>query len=96
MNEQPITPGSYLQELIAQESRAVGKRQNAAGYISMWPDAVRKVMEKFPNLSAAERATLRGTVESGIQQLSAHFNLDIHQFAGARGSVVRILGGASC
>jgi hypothetical protein len=96
MNERPITPGSYLHELIAQESRAVAKRQNAAGYIAMWPDAVRKVLEKFPNLSAAERATLRGTVESGIKQLSVRMNMDIHQFTGALGSVARILGGASC
>lgn len=96
VNEQLLTPGSYLQELIAQESREVAKRHNDAGYIAMWPEAVRKVMEKFPNLPAAERASLRGTVESGIQQLSARINMDIHQFAGALGSVARILGGASC
>ena len=89
-------PGSYLHELIAQESRAVAKRQNAAGYIAMWPEAVRKVMEEFPNLSAAERATLRGTVESSIQQLSARMSMDIHQFTGALDTVGRILGGASC
>ena len=96
MNEQPLTPGSYLHELIGQESRAVAKRNNAAGYIAMWPDAVRKVMEKFPNLSSAERATLRGTVEAGIQNLSVRMRLDIHQFSGAFGSVARILAGASC
>ena len=96
MTEQPVTPGCYLQELIAQESRAFAKRNNAAGYIAMWPGAVKRVMEKFPNLSAAERATLRGTVGSGIEQLSARIHMDIHQFSGARGSVARILGVASC
>jgi len=88
MNEQTITPGSYLQELIAEESRAVA--------ISMWSEAVRKVLQKFPNLSAEERATLRGTVEAGIRILSVRTRMDIHQFSGALGSVARILGGASC
>jgi len=96
MNEQPLTPGSYLQELITQESREVAKRHNDAGYIAMWPDAVRKVMEKFPNLTAEERANLRGTVNAGIQNLSVRIKMDIHQFSGALGSVARILGGASC
>jgi hypothetical protein len=96
MNEQTITPGSYLQELIAEESRAVAKRNNAAGYISMWSEAVRKVMQKFPNLSAEERATLRGTVEAGIRNLSVRTRVDIHQFSGTLGSVARILSGASC
>ena len=96
MDERPTTPGSYLQELIAQESREVAKRHNAAGYIAMWPDAVRKVMAKFPNLSAIEKATLRATVESGIARLSARIKMDIHQVTGACGSVARILGGASC
>jgi hypothetical protein len=95
-NERSLTPGNYLHELIEQKSREVAKRHNAAGYISMWSVAVREVLQKFPNLSAAERATLRATVESGIQRLSARINLDIHQFAGARDSVARILGGASC
>jgi hypothetical protein len=96
MTERTLTPGSYLQELIAQESREVAKRHNAAGYIAMWPDAVRKVMKQFPNLSVAERATLRGTVDAGIRQLSVRMNMDIHQFTGALGSVARILGGATC
>ena len=96
MNIQPIAPESYLQELIAEESRAVAKRHNAAGYIAMWPDAVKRVMEKFPNLSPAERTALLATVESSIQLFSARTHMDIHQFAGARGSVARILGGASC
>jgi len=95
MNE-ILTPGGYLQELIAKESRAVAARHNAAGYIAMWPDAVRNVMEKFPTLSAAERASLRAAVEAGIERLSVRMNMNIHQFAGARGSVARILGGATC
>jgi hypothetical protein len=95
MNEQ-LAPESYLHELIEQESRAVAKRNNAAGYMAMWPNAVRKVMEKFPNLSSTERATLRGTGEAGIQNLSVRMRLDIHQFSGALGSVARILAGASC
>ena len=80
MTEQTITPGSYLQELITLESREVEKRHNAAGYIAMWPAAVRKVMEKFPNLSAAERATLRDTVELGIQNLSAQTGPSGHRW----------------
>jgi hypothetical protein len=96
MNEQAITPGSYLQELIAEESRAVAKRNNAAGYISMWSEAVRKVMQKFPSLSAEERVTLRGTVEAGIGNLSRRTRMDIHQFSATLGSVARILGGTSC
>ena len=96
MSEQPVSPGSYLQERIAQKSREVAARHNAAGYISMWPEAVREVLQKFPNLSAVERATLRCAVESGIQNLSVRTKLNIHQFTGALGSVARILGGARC
>jgi len=96
MEERPTTPGSYFQERIAQKSREVAKRHNDAGYVSMWPEAVREVMQVFPNLSAIERETLRGTVESGIQSLSVRTNMDIHQFSSARGSVARILGGSSC
>jgi hypothetical protein len=80
MNEQALTPGSYLQQLIDEESRAVVKRQDFAGYIAMWLEAVRKVMEKFPNLSAQERAGLRGTVEEQVQLLSSRSGIDIHQF----------------
>jgi hypothetical protein len=57
----------------------------------MWAEAVRKVMERFPKLTAAERAALLDTVDSGIQELSGRLNLDIHQFTGARDSVVQIL-----
>lgn len=96
MSDQHITPGTYLHELIEKESLAVAKRRNAAGYIAMWPEAVRQVMQKFPNLSSEERASLRGTVESQIKLLSIRMSLDIHQFSGALGSVARILGGATC
>ena len=96
MNEQALTPGSYLQQLIDEESRAVVKRQNHAGYIAMWPEALRKVMEKFPNLSAQERAGLRCTVEEQVQLLSSRSGIDIHQFTGALQSVARILGGTRC
>jgi len=91
-----LTPGSYFHQLIEQKSRETAKRNNAAGYISMWSEAVREVMTAFPNLSAVEKATLRGTVDSGIQGLCGRMNLNPHQFAGTRGSVVRILEGASC
>lgn len=96
MNEQLLTPVSYLRELIDAESRAVVKRHNAAGYIAMWPEAIRKVMVKFPNLSADERTVLRGTVNSQIQMFCARRNMDVYQFTGAMGSVARILGGATC
>jgi hypothetical protein len=86
-----LTPGSYLLELIMQESCEVARRQNGTGYIAMWAEAVRKVMERFPKLTAAERAALLDTVDSGIQELSGRLNLDIHQFTGARDSVVQIL-----
>ena len=94
MMEQMLTPGSYLHELIAEESRAVAIRHNAAGYIAMWPKAIKKVTERFPGLSAGERAALRGTVEAQIQTLCTRTNIDIHQFSGARASVAMILGGA--
>jgi hypothetical protein len=96
MSEQLITPARYFQERIAQKSREVAARHNSAGYISMWPEAVREVLQEFPNLSAREKAALRGTVDAGIHSLCARTNIDVHQFAGARESVARILGGASC
>jgi len=48
MNERPSTPGSYLQDIDRAGVRAVAKRQNPAGYIAMWPEAVRKVTEGSP------------------------------------------------
>src|SRR5882757_9059172 len=96
MTAEVLTPGLYLHELIHKESLAVAKRRNAAGYIGMWPDAVRKVMEKFPNLSADEKAALRGTVQSQIEMFCLRTRRDMGQFSAALGSVARILGGATC
>jgi hypothetical protein len=96
MTEQNNSPVGLLRELLAQKSRRVAQSHNAAGYVAMWPEAVREVIAKFPNLSASEKSSLRGTVEDQIQRLSRVTNIDIHQFAAARGSVARILGGARC
>jgi hypothetical protein len=92
MSEHVLAPGSYLQQLIDEESRAVVKRQNYAGYIAMWPEAVKRVMEKITNVSAEERASLRRTVEEQVRLLSSRSLIDIHQFTGALQSVARILG----
>jgi hypothetical protein len=96
MSDVSVPPGNYLHELIVLKTREVAKSANAAGYIAMWPEAVNKVIKQYPNLSAADRAILRGTIEAQIKRQSAKNHLDIHQFTGALDSVARILGEATC
>ena len=47
MNEEHMTPGAYLQRRITERSRKVAKSNNAAGYVAMWPEAVRKYWRNF-------------------------------------------------
>jgi len=86
------SPGTYLQQRIAEWSRKVAKTNNSAGYVAMWPEIVKEVMQKFPKLSADERATLRGTVTDQIQLLGKRTGQDPHMFTGALDEVARILG----
>jgi len=44
VNDELISPGAYLQKLVAQQSREVAKRRNDAGYIALWPQTVREVL----------------------------------------------------
>jgi hypothetical protein len=92
MNEKLVSPGGYLQERIIQKQREVAHRRNSAGLISMWPEAVREVLAKFPDLSPEQRASLRGNVEGQIKLLCMRTRKSPHEFTPALQSVARILG----
>jgi hypothetical protein len=90
--KEQISPGIYLQQQIEQRSRAVAKTNNAAGYIAMWPAAVRDVMARFPSLSSAEKMALRSNVEAQIQLFCTRTGSDPHQFTSALQEIARLLG----
>jgi hypothetical protein len=92
MNDKPEFPGTYFQERIALKTRQVAMRHNDAGLIAMWPEAVREVLAKFPELSAGERASLRGNVEGQIKLLCDRTGKSPHAFTPALQEVARILG----
>lgn len=87
-----MTPGTYLQQRIEQKSREVAKTNNAAGYVVMWPEAVKEVLAKFPNLSSAEKASMRRSIEGQIQSLCTRTRHDPHMFTPALQELARILG----
>ena len=89
MNEEKVSPGTFLLQQITQRSRKVAKSNNAAGYVAMWPEAVKEVLAKFPNLSLAEKAALRGNVDGQIHSMGARTKQD---FTAALQAVARILG----
>jgi len=89
MNKEKISPGAYFQRQITERSRKVAKSNNAAGYVAMWPEAVKEVLAKFPNLSPDEKAALRGNVDGQIHSMGGRTNQD---FTAALQAVARILG----
>ena len=89
MNEEKLSPGAYLQKRITERSRKVAKSNNAAGYVAMWPEAVKEVLAKFPNLSPADKEALRGSVDGQIHLMGARNHQD---FTAALQAVARILG----
>ncbi len=91
MADEPLSPGSYLQELIVQKTREVAARHNDAGLVGMWPEAIRDVLSKYPNLSREERSSLRGNVEGQIKLLCARTKKSPHDFTPALQEVARIL-----
>ncbi len=81
--EKVITTGTYLQELIEQKKREVAARRNDAGLVSMWPEAIKEVLPKFPNLGPVEKSALRGNVEGQIRRLCQVTKRDQHMFTPA-------------
>jgi hypothetical protein len=89
MSKEQMSQGAYLQQRITERSRKVAKGNNAAGYVTMWPEAVKGVLAKFPNLSPDEKAALRGNVDGQIHSMGGRTRQD---FTAALQSVARILG----
>jgi hypothetical protein len=89
MNEKKLSPGAYLQQRITERSRKVAKSNNTAGYVAMWPEAVKEVLAKFPNLSPDEKEALRGNVDGQIHSMGGRTHQD---FTAALEAVARILG----
>ena len=92
MSEEQMTPGTYLQQRIEQRSREIAKTRNDAGYVTMWPEAVKEVLVKFPSLSPEERASLRGDVEGQVKLMCIRTRRDPQMFASALQEVAQILG----
>jgi hypothetical protein len=90
MTEQE-TVGTYFQQRIEQRKRQVAKTRNAAGYVAMWPEAVKDVLARFPNLSNVEKSALRSNVENQIQLFCMRRRRSSHEFAGALNAVARLL-----
>ncbi len=90
-SEELLSPGIYLQQRIEQRSREVAKTRNDAGYIAMWPAAVKEVLAKYPNLSPGEKASLRGNVEGQVQLMCTRTRRDPHMLTPALQEVARIL-----
>src|SRR6202022_4078988 len=89
MNEEKISPGAYLQQRITERSRKVAKSNNAAGYVAMWPEAVKEVLAKSPNLSSDEKAALRGNVDGQIHSMGGRTHQD---FTAVLQAVARFFG----
>lgn len=83
MSEEPMTPGTYLQQRIEQRSREVAKTRNDEGYVAMWPEAVKEVLAKYPNLSPVEKASLRSSVEGQVALMCARTRRDPGMFTPA-------------
>ncbi len=92
MSEDLLSPGIYLQQRIEQRSREVANTRNDAGYVGMWPEAVKEVLAKYPSLSPAEKASLRANVEGQVQLMCARTRRDPHMLTPALQEVARILG----
>ncbi|MGH9688660.1 MAG: hypothetical protein ACRD5K_16370 [Candidatus Acidiferrales bacterium] len=91
MIEGTLTPGAYLQQRIEQKTRDVANSRNAAGYVSMWPQAVKEVKEKFPSLTATERAALHANIRGQIDLLCKRMGRNFERFKPALQSVARLL-----
>lgn len=92
MSEDLLSPGIYLQQRIEQRSREVAKTRNEAGYVAMWPEAVKEVLAKYRSLSPAEKASLRGNVEGQVQLMCTRSRRHPHMLTPALQEVARILG----
>lgn len=85
------TPGTYFTKLIVQKMREVAKTRNAGGYVAMWPEAVKDVLAKFPNLSNVEKSALRSNVEGQIKLMCVRTRRSPHMFTPALDAVGRLL-----
>jgi hypothetical protein len=92
MKEKQITPGAYLKQLIDQKTKEVAATHNDAGLVSMWTEAVREVLAKFPNLSTVEKSALQVNVEAQIQALCTRTKRNLEMFKPALQGVAMILG----
>jgi uncharacterized protein YdeI (BOF family) len=91
MNANPLAPFEYLQHCLEQKTREVAQTRNDAGYLGIWPAAVRELLEKYPNLTTEQKLTLRGNITEQIDALCRRTGQDIHQFTTAQQEVARLL-----
>jgi hypothetical protein len=92
VSEEPMTPGTYLEQQIEKRSREVAKTNSPAGHAGMLPGAANEVIAKYPNLSPVEKASLRGSVEEQVRLICARTGCDPGMFTVALQEVARILG----
>ena len=91
MSVNPLTPFEYLQQRLDEKRREVAQTRNDAGYLGIWPAAVRELLEKYPNLTTEQKLTLRGSITEQIDALCRRTGQDIHQFTTAQQEVAMLL-----
>ena len=90
MRERVLSPGMHLQERITQKMREAAAR-HGVGLVSMWPEAVKEVLAKFPEPTAEQRAALQGNVSWQVKLLAARTGQSVHNFTRALQTVARLL-----
>lgn len=92
MTDDPtITPSAFLQRRIAAKKRQATLKRNAAGYASMWPEAIAEVKQRFPGLTRAQRTALCNSVDWQIRLLCKRTGMSLSSFAPALASVAQLL-----
>jgi hypothetical protein len=86
-----MTPFEYLQHRLEQKTREVAQTRNDAGYLGIWPAAVRELLEKYPNLTPEQKTNLRANIDGQIANMCKRTGQDIHQFTTAQQEVARLL-----
>ena len=88
----PVTEGTYLRERIKEKEREIAKSNFEAELIAIWPEVVKELLEKFPNLSPTQKVNLRAGVRDRVQSLSKRTGIDQDKFTQALQEVASLLG----
>ncbi len=91
MTEQGKLPvGQFVKEHLDAAKRRVSQSGNNAGLAGIYPDAARAVLSTYPELTAAEKQTVFGTLKDDAELTKVRIGSDV-SMAGL-GETARILG----